>query len=72
MKSFLIVVCHKCGGFLLAKAGQKTRTCPYCGASVFLEKAKKMASANNANEASIILRRLKRDAVLKQKGAKLQ
>ena len=72
MKSFLIVVCHKCGGFLLAKAEQKTRTCPYCGATVFLEKAKKMASANNANEASMILRRLKRDALLKQKSAKLR
>ncbi|MDI6690551.1 MAG: DUF1922 domain-containing protein [Candidatus Bathyarchaeota archaeon] len=72
MKSFLIVVCHKCGGFLLAKAGQKIRTCPYCGVTVFLEKAKKVASASDANEASIILRKLKKDAVLKQKSAKLQ
>ncbi|MDH7476943.1 MAG: DUF1922 domain-containing protein [Candidatus Bathyarchaeota archaeon] len=72
MKSFLIVVCHMCGGFLLAKAEQKTRTCPYCGATISLEKAKKMASASNANEASMILRKLKRDTVLKHKSAKLQ
>ncbi|MGQ9506709.1 MAG: DUF1922 domain-containing protein [Candidatus Bathycorpusculaceae bacterium] len=72
MKSFLIVVCHKCGGFLLAKAEQKTRTCPYCGTTVYLEKAKKVASASDANEASTILRRLKRDTALKQKNAKLQ
>jgi hypothetical protein len=61
-----------CGGFLLAKAEQKTRTCPYCGATISLEKAKKMASASNANEASMILRKLKRDTVLKHKSAKLQ
>ncbi|MEM3696401.1 MAG: DUF1922 domain-containing protein [Candidatus Bathyarchaeia archaeon] len=72
MKSFLIVVCHKCGGFLLAKAEQKTRTCPYCDATIFLEKAKKVASASDADEASTILRKLKRDAMLKQKSAKLQ
>ncbi|MEM3760423.1 MAG: DUF1922 domain-containing protein [Candidatus Bathyarchaeia archaeon] len=72
MKSFLVVVCHKCGGFLLAEAGQKTRTCPYCGSKVFLEKAKKVASASSAHEASMIMRKLKSDAVLKRKNLKLQ
>jgi DNA-directed RNA polymerase subunit RPC12/RpoP len=71
MKSFLVLVCHKCGGFLLAEARQKTRTCSYCGSKVFLEKAKKVASANNVYEASKIMRKLKRDAALKQK-VKLQ
>jgi DNA-directed RNA polymerase subunit RPC12/RpoP len=66
MKSFLVVVCHKCGGFLLAKAGQKTRSCPYCGSKVFLEKAKKVASANTLQEASMILRKLKRDKAIKK------
>jgi DNA-directed RNA polymerase subunit RPC12/RpoP len=59
--SFLIVVCGKCGGFLLAKAGQKTRTCPYCGFRVELCKAKKVGSAKNAYEASELLRSLKKD-----------
>ena len=68
--SLLVVVCGRCGGFLLARAEQKTRTCPYCGSKVALDKAKKVASAENANEAATILRRLKRDAALKRKPAK--
>jgi len=64
--SFLIVVCGKCGGFLLAKAEQRTRTCPYCGFKVLVEKAKKVASAKNAYEASEILRKLKSDASAKR------
>jgi len=66
LMSFLIVVCGRCGGFLLARAEQKTRTCPYCGSKVVLEKAKKIASAENAYEASKILRKLKSDASAKR------
>jgi len=66
MASFLIVVCGRCGGFLLAKTGQKTRTCPYCGFRVPLDKAKKVASAENAYEASEALKKLKRKNVGKQ------
>jgi len=68
--SFLIVVCGRCGGFLIAKAEQETRTCPYCGSKITLHKAKKVASAETAHEASTILRKLKSDAVLKRKTAK--
>ena len=64
--SFLIVVCGKCGGFLLARVEQKTRTCPYCGSKVTLDKAKKIASAGNAYEASKILGKLKSDALAKR------
>jgi DNA-directed RNA polymerase subunit RPC12/RpoP len=67
LMSFLIVVCRKCGGLLLARAEQKTRTCPYCGFKILVEKAKKVASAKNAYEASEILRRLKRDAIQRKK-----
>ncbi|MGQ9531097.1 MAG: DUF1922 domain-containing protein [Candidatus Bathycorpusculaceae bacterium] len=72
MKSFLVVVCSRCGGFLLAMAGQKTRTCPYCGAKVSLDKARKVASASSAHEVSMIMRRLKGNATLKRRKAKLQ
>jgi predicted RNA-binding Zn-ribbon protein involved in translation (DUF1610 family) len=65
MTKFLIVTCTRCGGLLLAKSEQKTRTCPYCGGTVILEKARKLASANTAYEASAILQNLKRDAGLK-------
>jgi len=68
--SFLIVVCGNCGEFLLARVQQKTRTCPYCGFKVALDKAKKAASAQNVYEASTILRKLKEDAALKRKAAK--
>ena len=67
--SFLIVVCRKCGGLLLARAEQKTRTCPYCGFKILVEKAKKVASAKNAYEASEILRTLKSDASAKRTSA---
>jgi DNA-directed RNA polymerase subunit RPC12/RpoP len=62
LMSFLIVVCGRCGGLLLARAEQKTRTCPYCGSKVVLDKAKKIASVGNAYEASKILRKFKSDA----------
>lgn len=69
MTSVLIVVCSRCGGLLLAKDEQKTRTCPYCGSKVVLNKAKKVASAKNAYEASEILRKLKKETILKKKNA---
>lgn len=62
----LIVVCYRCGGLLLAKAEQKTRTCPYCGSTVVLDRARTVASAKNSNEASVILRRLKTEAGVKR------
>jgi DNA-directed RNA polymerase subunit RPC12/RpoP len=64
----LVVVCSRCGGLLLAKADQKTRSCPHCGFTIFLQKAKKLASASTANEASVILRRLKTEAATEERG----
>ena len=55
----LIVACNSCGGLLMATDNQKTRTCPYCGSRVDLKRAKKVASAKTAFEASEILRDLK-------------
>ncbi|MEM1563464.1 MAG: DUF1922 domain-containing protein [Candidatus Bathyarchaeia archaeon] len=71
MANYIIVVCGECGGYLLAKASQKSRTCPYCGSRVLLEKAKKVASAEKVNEASMILRKLKEKAA-KHGKARLQ
>ncbi|MEM0007129.1 MAG: DUF1922 domain-containing protein [Candidatus Bathyarchaeia archaeon] len=71
MTDYIIVVCE-CGGYLLAKASQKSRTCPHCGSRVLLEKARKVASAEKADEASMILRRLKEKAAAKHGKAKLQ
>lgn len=63
-----IVVCPKCGGLLLAQAEQKTRTCPYCGYNVAMQKAKRIASARSANEASMILRKLKLEGGANKQG----
>lgn len=63
-----VVVCSRCGGLLLAKADQKTRSCPHCGFTIYLQKAKKLASAGTANEASVILRRLKTEAAANERG----
>ena len=68
MAQTMIVVCSRCGGLLLAKADQKTRTCPHCGFTIFMEKAKKLGSADTANEASVMLRKLKSDAAAKERG----
>jgi len=67
MTSFVIVVCSKCGGLLAAKAEQKTRICPYCGFKIVLDKSKRVAVANSAREASMILKRLKRKAAEKRR-----
>ena len=62
MSTTLVVACSRCGNYLLAKDEQKTRSCPHCGFTIVLEKARKLASAKTANEASLILRRLKTEA----------
>ena len=59
MPPTMIVKCTKCGGLMLAGTSQKTKICPYCGAHVSLLRAKRVAAANNAMDASEILRRLK-------------
>jgi DNA-directed RNA polymerase subunit RPC12/RpoP len=72
MVSTLVVVCGRCGGLLLAKADQKTRTCPYCGAKIDVEKARTVATAANAYKASEILRKLKNDAFSKHRNIRRQ
>lgn len=71
MANYIVVVCSECGGYLLAKNGQKSRTCPYCGSKVLLGKAKWVASAEKVDEASAIIRKLKEKAA-KHGRAKLQ
>jgi DNA-directed RNA polymerase subunit RPC12/RpoP len=45
---------------LMAAVDQKARTCPYCGSRVNVQKAQRVASAENAFKASEILRDIKR------------
>jgi DNA-directed RNA polymerase subunit RPC12/RpoP len=67
--SFLIAVCNRCGGLIIVKAEQKTKTCPYCGFKVQMHEVRKIESAENAYEASEILRKLKSNAIQRKKSA---
>ena len=57
---YVVIVCYKCGQLLLAKTDQKTRQCSYCETRLILDKTKKVASAKTAQEASILIRAMKR------------
>jgi DNA-directed RNA polymerase subunit M/transcription elongation factor TFIIS len=59
MGTTAIIVCPRCSGLLLAASDQKTRTCPHCNTRIEVRKAKKIASAKTAFEASQMLRKLK-------------
>ncbi len=52
---------------MLTAKGQKTKICPYCGTKVTLIGAQKVAAANNAFEASEMLRKLKSEEGFSQK-----
>jgi len=57
---YLVIVCYNCGQLLLAKTGQKTRSCPYCETRLVINKTKKVAHTKTAQKASNIIRTLKR------------
>jgi phage FluMu protein Com len=63
----LIIKCTQCGGLTLSAKGQKTKICPYCGTNINLLKIQKVAAANTAIEASIILRKLKSEQKINHK-----
>jgi len=67
MAPTFVIICARCGGLLLAKADQKTRECPHCGYTIIVEKAGKLGSANSANEASLLLRKIKSETAQKEK-----
>ena len=60
ISSKLIIVCSRCGGLLLANTSQKTKACIYCGSRFIVNKAKRLATAQDALEASKILQQIKR------------
>ena len=56
----LIIKCTQCGGLTLSAKGQKTKICPYCGTTINILKAQKVAAASTALEASEILAKTKK------------
>jgi len=59
MPIIFILKCSVCRGLLLATSEQKTKTCPYCGECLHVNRCKKLAQSENVFEASEILRKLK-------------
>jgi len=59
MTQTAIIECPNCKGLMLATANKKTKTCPYCGTRVEVCKAKRLARAETAMQASEMLRKLK-------------
>jgi len=52
---------------LAAKAEQKTKICPYCGNRILLYKSRRVAVADDASEASRLLKILKRKSAEERK-----
>ena len=48
-KSYWVVRCERCGVFLLALAGRKTRLCPRCGKRINLLRARKWLETEDAS-----------------------
>ena len=62
-----VVECSQCSGLLLGAAEQKSRTCPFCGIRINLQKTKRLAVAENSMIASEILRKIKTERQLNTK-----
>ena len=50
-KTYRVVRCKKCGAFMLALAGRKTRTCPRCGYRLNLLTSKSWFETENPRAA---------------------
>ena len=67
-----VVECDQCSGLLLAAIDQKSRTCPFCGTKINLQRAKRLATADNSIIASEILRKIKNERQLNTKKPPVQ
>ena len=56
---YSVIICYRCGQYLLAKNDQKTKRCPYCDARLVVVQTKKVKHAETAKQASHLLRSLK-------------
>ncbi len=60
MSRFLVVRCLRCGQPLLARGGQRSKLCTYCGAHLNLAKLRIFAVASSSTEARHIVQAMKR------------
>jgi len=54
-KTYIVISCPKCQGYLLARHGRKTRQCPYCGGRVNLSNVDILWSTSDLEEARSVL-----------------
>ena len=59
---FLIVQCYRCGKLSMAKEGQKTKMCPYCGSKLAIGRTRVLACAKDPKTVLLMLRKLKRQS----------
>lgn len=72
MAKYVIITCNTCGGYSIAKSGQKTKTCPYCGSKIILQNARKIASTDSAEKATEMLKKLKEKAATRDANSSLK
>lgn len=58
-KHYLVLSCSACNRYLLAISRNQTRSCPYCGKRIHLGKAKIYSRSESAEEARLLLQKLK-------------
>jgi DNA-directed RNA polymerase subunit RPC12/RpoP len=58
-KHYLVLTCSACNRYLLAISRNRTRSCPYCGKRIHLGKAKIYSRSESAEEARLVLQKLK-------------
>jgi hypothetical protein len=67
MSTYLVVRCPRCAGLMLAKASQKTRTCPNCGHRSKLTGLKIHGRTDSSIEAVALIQALKAREVSRSK-----
>ncbi|MCJ7771344.1 DUF1922 domain-containing protein [Candidatus Bathyarchaeota archaeon] len=60
MSLYIIIRCLNCGQPLIARSGQKSKNCTYCGRKLDISKARVFAKAASSREATQIVIQLKK------------
>lgn len=63
---YVVVNCPRCGGLMLAKTIQKTRSCPHCGNRAELRSLRVLGRADSPKEAVSLIQALKEKGVGKR------
>jgi DNA-directed RNA polymerase subunit RPC12/RpoP len=67
MTYYVIVKCLRCGQPLIARAGQKTKSCTYCGRRLEVSKLRIFAKIDSSQEATRLVIAMKRPKTISSK-----